>query len=52
MRGGRAVVPVIAASRYGYVGLLINVSVLAVELGGGSLIGVEDRVTGEWDEVN
>ena len=43
MRGGRAVVPVIAASRYGYVGLLINVSVLAVELGGGFLLGGDKR---------
>ena len=38
MRGWWAVVPVVAASRYGGVGVSINVDALAVELGGGFLV--------------
>ena len=44
--------PVIAASRYGDAGVCVTVGALAVELGGGSLVGDEDRRMGGWNEVN
>ena len=44
--------PVITASRYGDAGVCVTVGTLAVDLGGGSLVGVEDRRMGEWNEVN
>ena len=47
VRGGWDVVPVIAASRYGDVGVSINVGALAVELGGGGFMRGEDWGKGE-----
>ena len=47
-----AVDPVIAASRYGDAGVCVAIGALAVELGCGILIRSENRVTGEWNEVN
>ena len=52
MRGGGAVVPVIVASRYWGVGVLVNIGALAVELGGGVLLRGYDRVGMAWNEGN